>query len=142
EPKLIKGPDLFLETVESLSKIYPIHCLLTGPSRGYVMNGLRRRGISFTHRFLKTPDEVAKLYQCLDLYVISSREEGGPKALLEAMAARVPVVTSRVGMAADIIENGKHAWLADVGDVEGLIHGATQILKNQSLTNQITDHAS
>ena len=52
--------------------------------------------------------------------VVPARQEGGPKALLEAMASGVPLVTTRVGQAPELVEHGSNGWLVDVDDVESL----------------------
>jgi glycosyltransferase involved in cell wall biosynthesis len=51
---------------------------------------------------------------------VSSRQEGGPKALLESLAAGVPLVTTRVGQAQELAGDGRTALLCDVEDTEGL----------------------
>tara|TARA_Y100001970_G_scaffold270427_1_gene364296 strand:- start:818 stop:2011 length:1194 start_codon:yes stop_codon:yes gene_type:complete len=104
-PKKIKGPDIFVKTVELISKEFPITILLTGPSRGYVKNELRKRKIKFRHIFLDNYEEINNYYHALDLYIVASREEGGPKSMLESMASGVPIVTTNVGMAADFIKD-------------------------------------
>ena len=50
----------------------------------------------------------------------SSRDEGGPKAVLESMATGVPLVTTRVGQAADLVVDGESGRILDVDDAEGL----------------------
>jgi glycosyltransferase involved in cell wall biosynthesis len=102
DPKLIKGPDLLVETLEIVSSQMPIHVILTGPARGYVRKELMKRSIAFTHLQPESAEELARLYGVLDLYLITSREEGGPKGLIEALAVGCPVVTTPVGMATDI----------------------------------------
>ena len=56
-----------------------------------------------------------------------SREEGGPKGIIEAMAAGVPVVSTRVGMAPDIIVHGRTGWLADSDDAASLARWVSAI---------------
>ena len=133
EPKLIKGPDIFLRVVDRLKKQAPIFVLLTGPARGYVKRGLEGLGVPYRHLFLSSYAEVARYYHALDLYVVSSREEGGPKALLESMATGVPVVSTRVGMAADLIEDGTNGFLCDIDDVDALASRAMQLIQSESL---------
>ncbi|GAJ21057.1 unnamed protein product, partial [marine sediment metagenome] len=92
EPKLIKGPDVFVKVIEQLAKKYPIYVLLVGPTRGYVKNELKKRNIPFKSiGYLKNFSDVAKYYNALDLYLITSRIEGGPKAILEAWACGIPI---------------------------------------------------
>ncbi len=42
--------------------------------------------------------------------------------MFEAMASGVPVVTTRVGQAMDLVRDGENGWMVDVGDAEGLAH--------------------
>lgn len=102
-PKWIKGPDLFIDIVLGLAKHHRLHCFLTGPSRGYIKRRLTEEGIGFTHVFLDLYQDIVDCYACLDLYLIASREEGGPKAVLEATACGIPVVSTRVGMVPEVL---------------------------------------
>jgi glycosyltransferase involved in cell wall biosynthesis len=141
EPKMIKGPDIFCNVVEKLAVKYDIHVLLTGPSRGYVINSLKKTGVDFTHVFLNNFSDIVKYYNVLDLYIISSRVEGGPKALTESMACGVPVVSTRVGMVPEIIINGKNGFVADVEDVETLTKYSMEIIESKGLKEEITKQA-
>lgn len=121
EPKLIKGPDILLETLATLRRRIPdLHVLLSGPARGYVRAGLEDRRIPYVHRVLDRYQEIGGLYAAIDAYVVPARQEGGPKGVLESMAAGVPVVSTRVGQASDLIRDGENGWLVDVEDVEHL----------------------
>lgn len=121
EPKLVKGPDIFLSTIRILKdKIPELYVLLTGPSRGYVKRGLEEMGVPYKHAFYKDYPEVGGMFAALDLYIVSSRQEGGPKAILESMASGVPLVTTRVGQAMDLVKHGENAWITNVEDVDAL----------------------
>lgn len=133
QPKLVKGPDLLLEVLRHLQKKYPIFVLLTGPARGYVKAGLEKLKIPYRHVFLKNYPDIVAYYHCLDLYLITSRDEGGPKALLESMATGVPVVSTRVGMAPDIIRDGYNGRLAGVEDIDDFTKTTLSLLENPAL---------
>lgn len=134
EPKFVKGPDVFLEVVAKLHRQYNnIMILLTGPARGYVKKGLERLGVPYVHRFLSNYQDIVSYYHILDLYIITSRAEGGPKALLESWATGVPVVSTKVGMSADLIKHGVNGMIASMEDVEGLANGATQLIEDNTL---------
>ena len=121
EPKLIKGPDVLLSVAERLRDLVPELCfLLTGPSRGFVRAGLERLGIPYRHALLDDVDAVVTAYEAIDVCVVASRDEGGPRAVLESMATGVPLVTTRVGQAADLVQHGVNGWMVDVDDVEAL----------------------
>jgi glycosyltransferase involved in cell wall biosynthesis len=125
EPKHIKGPDVLLDTIKLLGDAIPdLFVLLSGPARGFVKAGLERL------RILSSYEELWRLYHALDLYLVTSRVEGGPKGVLESMAAGIPLVTTRVGQAMDIVKSGVNGWITDVEDSEGLAHWAVHALSD------------
>jgi glycosyltransferase involved in cell wall biosynthesis len=137
-PKWVKGPDVFLQTVGRLKEHHRnLFVLLTGPARGYVVRGLERIGVPCVHRFVKDYLDIARYYQALDLYLITSRSEGGPLALLESWASGVPVVSTRVGMSADIIRHGENGMLAEIEDDEALARCAAEILDSTEHANTL-----
>ena len=68
----------------------------------------------------------------MDLYLVTSREEGGPRMILESMACGIPLVSTKVGQAADLIKHGWNGWLADIGDYEGIAHQVKNVLEQKS----------
>ena len=77
---------------------------------------LQKSGIPFSHCYLKNYLDIIDYYRALDLYIVSSRAEGGPKAILEAMACGVPLVTTNVGMANSIIRDGINGFIVKGND--------------------------
>ncbi|EKD25694.1 MAG: glycosyl transferase, group 1 [uncultured bacterium] len=141
EPKLIKGPDIFCDVVEKLSKHHKIHILLTGPSRGYVKKRLSDANIPYTHIYLKNYFDVVSYYQVLDLYLICSREEGGPKALLETMATGIPLVSTRVGMVPEVIEDSVGGLLCNIEDIDKISKKASSIITNEELKKDLINNS-
>ena len=141
EPKRIKGPDVFVEAVARLARELPVFVLLTGPSRGYVKRRLGKLGIPFVHRMIEDFVSVVRAYHALDVYIIASREEGGPLALVESMATRVPVVTTDVGMVPDIVRHEESAMISSSGDWKALSDHAARILTDSALRQRIVDRA-
>ncbi|HTX87245.1 MAG TPA: glycosyltransferase family 4 protein [Candidatus Nanoarchaeia archaeon] len=141
EPKLIKGPDVFCAAVIELAKKYPIEVLLTGPARGYVKRRLQAAGVPYLHRIADKQKDLADYYNCLDLYLIASRVEGGPESLSESWATGVPVVSTRMGMPADFIIDGRNGMLAEVEDVDGLAKAADKLLSDKILREKIINQA-
>ena len=66
EPKFIKGPDLFIESVSYISKHLPVTVFLTGPARGYVKRELANRNIDYVHFYYNSIFEIAHSYKVLD----------------------------------------------------------------------------
>ena len=128
EPKLIKGPDIFISAVKSLSREMPVFVLLTGPARGYVKNELEKNNIPYHHSYLANYKEILNFYYALDLYLVTSREEGGPMALMESMASHVPVVSTKVGQAEDLIEDKITGGLVDIDDIQSICERALHFI--------------
>lgn len=121
KPKLIKGPDLFVSTLKLLSdRGYPIFALLTGPARGFVKAKLKENDIPFIHQYPSNHNDLKSLYHALDIYLITSREEGGPMGLLESAACGTPVVSTNVGMAKDLITDRLTGFIVERIEAEEL----------------------
>ena len=101
-PKLEKGPDLFCDYIERINR-KNLHVLLGGWRRQYVISRLKKSKISFTYFELANLQKLRQMYCTLDLYVISSRYEGGPQSALEASGMKVPIVSTDVGMVSEIL---------------------------------------
>jgi len=130
EPKLIKGPDVLVETLTSLAQRHPnLFVLLTGPSRGFVKRGLERAGIPYRHDYLSHYPDVVSHYHALDAYLITSRAEGGPIGLMEGWSTGVPVVSTRMGMPADWIRHDENGLLADVDDAAALVTQMERLIR-------------
>ncbi len=132
-PKLIKGPDIFCDVIEKIATKFPLHILLTGPARGYVINRLDKANIAFNHIFFKKYTDIVHFYQILDYYLICSREEGGPKALLESMACGIPVISTPVGMVPDVVINGFNGYVVGNDDIENKIIDIIENNNNQKV---------
>jgi len=138
EPKLIKGPDIFIKVVGKLARNYPVFILLVGPARGYVKNGLEKLRIPYKSiGYLKNLTEIAQYYHALDLYLITSRIEGGPKQILEAWASGIPVVSTKAGMVVDIATGEENILLSNIEDVNGLVNQLERIINSKSLKNKL-----
>jgi glycosyltransferase involved in cell wall biosynthesis len=137
EPKLVKGPDALVETLSLLGSIPDVFVLLTGLARGYVRSELERLGIPHRHVYLRSRDELAHAYHALDVYLVTSRQEGGPKSVLESMATGVPLVTTRVGQAPDLVVDGENGLLSDVDDVHGLAAAVQRVFDDTELRERL-----
>ena len=138
EPKLLKGPDTFVQVVESLRATIPeLSVLLTGPARGYVRRELERLGVPYRHAVLRTRAELARAYQQSDVCLVTSRQEGGPKSVLEAMATGVPLVTTRVGQASELVVDGQNGLLANVDDVDALTEAVLRLHADSGLRDRL-----
>lgn len=138
EPKWVKGPDVLVQVLRCLKERVPgLFILLSGPARGYVKRALSEAGIPFRHVFARHYEEIASLYHALDVYLVTSRQEGGPKSVLESMASGIPLVTTRVGQAMDLVRDGENGFMVPVGDVEGFVHAVQRVRGLESGARQV-----
>ena len=132
DPKVIKGPDVLCDALAILKQRIPgLHVLLTGPARGYVKKRLEQIGLPYTHRYVDHYADIGQYFQALDAYIVASRQEGGPKAILEAMSSGVPIISTRVGQAMDVMEHGVNGWMVASEDTEALAHWAQVALSRR-----------
>jgi glycosyltransferase involved in cell wall biosynthesis len=91
-----------------------------GPERAALEARALAAGLAPRMAFLGERADVDRLLPAFDVFTLSSREEGIPNALLEAMAAARPCVVTRVGGNAEVLEDGRTGWLVPPRDPEAL----------------------
>ncbi len=102
-PKLSKGPDRFIKIIKNLSADKNIHVLLSGKRRNYVMTELEKLNIPYTYFEMVNQTSLNELYNCLDLYIVASRVEGGPQSIVECALSQTPIISTDVGIAPEIL---------------------------------------
>ena len=121
DPGLVyKGFGLFLEALKQLdAQGVVLHVAVIG-DRGFVPSGLRH--ITFTEMGPQRGDAaLARAYQAADFFVSPSTNETGPMMAGEAMACGRPLIAYPIGIAPDLIEQGRNGTLVEpVGDVTAL----------------------
>jgi len=91
-----------------------------GPERPALEARAAELGLAGRVAFLGERTDVDRLLPAFDVFTLSSREEGIPNALLEAMAAARPCVATRVGGNAEVLEDGRTGWLVPARDPAAL----------------------
>lgn len=91
-----------------------------GPEREKIEAEIRQRQLLAHVRFLGLRSDVARLVASADLFLLTSISEGIPLTVIEAMAAGIPVVSTRVGGIGEIVEDGQTGLLAPAGDDSAL----------------------
>jgi glycosyltransferase involved in cell wall biosynthesis len=104
---------------------------------GPEMRGLRGQAVRhpagrFVHLVGMRPD-VHRVLAAYDVFALSSRTEGLPLALLEAMAAGLPVVATAVGGVPDVVRHGTSALLVRSDDEEALRHALARLREDRTL---------
>ncbi len=129
----IKGHEIFLRAARSVAEKLPSCYFLIvgdGPERPKLQGMAEALGISSKVLFLGWRRDLDRVYADLDLCTLSSYNEGTPVSLLEAMAAGVPIVATRVGGVKDLITPPKTGLLVPPGDAQALAEAIITLLND------------
>jgi len=95
----------------------------------------RESGIEKHVIFMGTRKEIPELLMAMDIFVLPSIKEGLPAALLEAMAAKRPVIATRVGAIPKVIENKDIGVLVEPKDIIGLRDAIMNLINDPERMN-------
>ena len=112
-----------------------------GPLKGELEAQADRLGVRDGLLMLGERLDVPKLLPCFDVLMMSSRAEGCPNAVIEAMACGVPVVATSVGGTPEVVSEGETGFLAAVGDGASLARHASAILGDPVLARRLGERA-
>ena len=130
-----KNLGLFLRMAKSLSAGEDAGVLFVIAGGGPLVSALRLQaadlGLSGRVHFLGPRQDVARVLSAFDLFVLTSDTEGLPNAVMEAMAARLPVVATRVGGTVELVEEDKTGFLVDPGDLDRLTARVRALLPDE-----------
>ncbi len=108
-----------------------------GPDREQLERRAHELEIMRDTLFLGYQHDVAPLYAAFDALVLPSSNEGTPVSVIEALAARTPVVATRVGGVPDVVREGKDGFLVETGDVESLADRLAQLASDPALRDRM-----
>jgi glycosyltransferase involved in cell wall biosynthesis len=133
-----KGVDRILELWTALARVGAVLVIVgDGPQRDSLERQAATLGLLGSVRFLGRQTDVRPFYEMADLFVLPSRTEGVSNALLEAMAAGLPVVASDVGGNRDIVEHGRSGLLLDLDDTAAWMRGIADLLDDPRLRDRL-----
>jgi len=128
-----KRPDVALEVLKAVRVRFPsaeLHIVGGGPEESHVRSLVGELGLADSVRLLGRRDQVADVLAEAECLLLTSDWEGCPIAVLEAMAAGVPVVATDVGGVPELVADGETGLLAHARDVEGLAGRVGRILES------------
>ena len=112
-----------------------------GPERRNAEEQARELGITDCIRFLGKQDAIEEILSIADLFIMPSGSESFGLAALEAMACKVPVISSNTGGLPELNVQGFSGYLSDVGDVDDMAKNTIHILKDCEVLNQFKENA-
>jgi len=131
-----KGHDVLIDAAVRVVARHPdarFEIVGGGPELEALLARVDARRLRHAFAFLGHRDDVPARLANADIFVLPSRSEAFPNAVLEAMAAGLPIVASGVGGILELVDHGRTGLLADAGDADGLANGILTLMSNPSL---------
>ena len=118
-----KGHGVLIEAFSRIAARVPeadLRIFGYGPLESDLRARIDRLGMAGRIALEGRTDDAARAFQSLDVFVLSSLNEGLPLVILEAMAAGLPIVSTRVGGVPEIAPESLFPWYSEPGSVDGL----------------------
>ena len=136
----IKNHEMMFRVIRQLNQEkIKVHLAIIGD--GELREKLEKQVCDNYFHFLGWRYDLENIYSSVDLVALTSLNEGTPLALIEAMAAGVPVVATNVGGVSDIITNGETGFCCKINDDHDMTEKIKVLLFNKELSYQISQNA-
>jgi len=135
-----KGHDTLLEAVAEVPEATFV-LAGDGPKRAELEARAAQLGVSDRVSFLGRREDVPRLLATCDVFCLPSLYEGSSLAVLEAMAAGIPVVSSAIGGTEELIEDGRSGLLVAPGDAKALAAALRRVLGDSDLRQELAAKA-
>lgn len=142
----VKAWDVLIRAFAEVARARPeARLLLVGgyqapherPTYDELMAWIEPRGLASRIRFAGHVENVVDPLLACDVFVLPSRSEGHSNALLDGLAAGVPVVATRVGAAPELIRDGENGLLVDRADIGQLARALDRLLGDPDLRSRL-----
>ena len=111
-----------------------------GPDREAIEQRAYELGIVRDVLFVGYQRDVAPYYALFDTLILPSGNEGTPVVAIEALAARRPVVATRVGGVPDVVDDGEDGFLTPVGAIDELASALERLARDPDLRARFGEH--
>ena len=132
-----------VHTFAEVHKQMPARLLMIGdgPERPVMEDLCKELGVQDDVKFLGKQEQMEEILLVSDIFLLTSEYESFGLAALEAMAARVPVISTNAGGLPEVNLHGVTGYTADVGDVTTMSEYALQMLQDEVLFEQLRENA-
>jgi len=138
----IKGHTTLIKAAVEVCREFPdvLFALIgDGKERPSVERQVIASGLGENFLFLGSRHDVPELLGCCDISVLPSDSEGFPNAILEAMAAHLPVIATRVGGVPEVLDDEVTGLLVPPADPAALSAAILRVLKDQGLRERLAE---
>ena len=132
-PMLVRAAQLVIKELPQAHLVF----IGDGPQRAQLEQLAQACGIAANVTILSWRKDVAKIYQALDVFVLSSVSEGMSNSILEAMASRTAVVATRVGGNSELVVHNETGFLVPSQDHAAMANVLLALLQNPRRCRQL-----
>lgn len=128
-----------IEAVRQLKTDVPVTCLLVGngESEEKLKAMVDRLGLSEKIQFLGFRKDVPELIEMADVVTLLSKQEGLPRAIMEALASGKPIVTTDVRGNRDMVVHGENGFVVGLGNVEETVRAFEMLSNRRSILDKM-----
>ncbi len=138
-------PTFYKVAAEISKKLDKVKFVIVGDGHGDEMKKAKERvaelGMENNFFFTGHRTDLLDIYTSFDVFLMTSLTEGLPNTVLEAMALKIPVVSTIVAGVPELVEHGKTGLLSPIRDVEGLSKQVIDLLTDSELRSQFAQQA-
>ena len=131
-----KAPDIYVKAAASVIKHKPDVLFVLvgdGPLMKQTEKWIESNGLQDNFLLVGSRKDIAEILPAFDVFLITSRTEGLPRALLECLAAGIPVVSTDVGGIHELVDGKRNGLLFKEGDITALAGGVIRLLNSPSM---------
>ena len=139
----VKRTEDVIKMFQKVQEKIPSKLLMVGdgPERTANEQLCRELNICENVRFLGKQDAIEEILSVSDLFLMPSESESFGLAALEAMACKVPIITTNAGGLPELNVDGYCGYMSNVGDVDDMAKKAVLILENDETLKEFKEHA-
>jgi len=139
----VKGIDIFLEAAAEISRHFPNARFLVagdGPEKEKLINLSKKLGLNGKLFFLGKINQIIPFLKILNIGVLPSHSESLSNAVIEYMAAGLPVVCTNTGGSKEMITNGVNGYIVPPGDSKKMATAIEKLLQNNEMFKKMSEY--
>lgn len=127
-----------------ISRPYKFTIIGKGPLQGYLLASIKEKGLSDAVEYIEEASrkEMVDFYQASDIFILCSNYEGFPKVFMEAAAAGLPIVTTKVSGVANLVRDGVSGFVVPIGEAIEFSVKLGELIDDVELRRKMSAEAS
>ena len=139
-----KNFNMFIKVCEKMIKDYNNILFIAigeGPQKKYYEKIIYKKNLNEYIIMTGYLDKIYEVITLLDIFLLTSSCEGMPNVIMEAMAAKVPVISTSVDGCKELINNKKNGFLVDINDIDKMCSNVKILLEHDNVYRKIVNNA-